>query len=142
MKRTYLLFIFAILFAINSKGNELNLSFSSRPTDTLMSYLEQVDIDNFKNKPIDSLLASIPATPIELKVFSTPSNRTWIFLASHIQIKYPNGSMVVAYVKQFYHMNPYSAGFSWDVNLFRKENTYRIEVYKDAFTCINGDCLE
>ncbi|HMT75522.1 MAG TPA: hypothetical protein PKA77_15725 [Chitinophagaceae bacterium] len=135
-----LFFLLAILFATNSKGNELNLS--CRPTDTLLSYLEQVDIEYFKDKPIDSLLASIPGTPVELKVFSTPSNRTWIFLASYIQIKYSNGSMIFAYVKQFYHMNPYSASFSWDVNLFRKEKAYRIDVYKDSFNCINGDCLE
>jgi hypothetical protein len=78
-------------------------------------------------------------------VYGGSNSQGAVFRARYLTADFTSslyGPGVKIYVKEYTHMTRYSATGAWDVNLFRKEKIYRIDVYKDQNTCINGWCLE
>jgi hypothetical protein len=131
-----------------SRANELN-GMSNRvdtlPTIQLITFLQQMDINSFYDMPVDSFLSAIPSNFYNLKVYGGSNSQGAIFRASRMKVDFVqdgHGPGVIIYVREYTHMNRYSPTGTWDVNLFRQEKIYRIDVYKDQNTCINGWCLE
>lgn len=138
MKAFFVIFCFCVTISANAKSslNDPHKSYS----DTLIFFLQQLNLNNYYNKPVDSLLAVIPATPDSMRVYSNVDSRTRLFFASELTVWYPDGIFLRIFVTQFNFMNPYSSSLSWDSILFRKENIFKVSIYKDSFTCINGWC--
>jgi hypothetical protein len=104
-----------------------------------------MNVESYYGKPVDSFLAAVPANLYNLKVYGGYDSQGALFMASKMPVYFTSdgaGPSAIIYVREFTHMNRYSSTFSWDVNLFRKEKIYKIDVYKDQNTCINGWCME
>lgn len=116
------------------------------PTSQLISFLEQMDVESFYGKPVDSFLLAVPANLYNMKVYGGSNNQGAHFRASEMIVDFTpvrgGGPSAIIFVREFVHMNRYSPNATWDVNLFRREKIYKIEVYKDQNTCINGWCLD
>jgi hypothetical protein len=105
----------------------------SQNGDTTLTYLSSLNLEIYKNKPIDSFLVKIPANYSQLKVMSADNPK----YARILGVKYTNGVFIYIYAHNFRFINPRSETFSWDLNLFRKEDVLRIEVWKQV-DCYNG----
>ena len=102
-------------------------------TDTTLNYLSSINLDLYKNKPIDSFLAIIPSNYIGMKVYGHHIAK----YADVLAVKYSDKVTIYIHVRQFQFINPRSETMSWDINLFRKENIHHIEIWK-AVDCYNG----
>ena len=119
-------------------------------TDTLaipqlIPFMRDLQISNYYNKPVDSFLLAIPANMYGLKVYGGDHSQGAMFKASFLYVDFTpdrSGPCALIYVREYTHMDRFSPTATWDVNLFRKEKIYRIDVYKDQNTCINGECLQ
>ncbi len=114
------------------------------PTLQLITFLQQMNVESYYGQPVDSFLLAVPSNLYNLKVYGGSHSRWLSQRASEMVVDFiqnGNGPGVIIHVREYTHMNRYSPTFTWDVNLFRKEKIYRIEVWKDQNTCINGSCL-
>ncbi len=130
---------------LSASANNIKCSVDTLPTLELITYLQQMDINIFYGKPVDSFLLSIPANFYNLKVYGGSNSQGALFRANYLSVSFVHnidGPGVNIYVREYTHMNRYSPTATWDVNLFRQEKIYKIEVYKDQNTCINGWCLD
>lgn len=114
------------------------LAFAGR-SNAQASLLHQLKTFNYRpyiNHPINDLLTVLPSgyevSPVYARhLYRNPhATEIWLF--------YPNDISVAISVKQFTHMNPYSATSTWDINLFRKENIYTIKLYDSEDKCVVG----
>jgi hypothetical protein len=115
------------------------------PTDQLIPFLEQINVNGYYGMPIDSFLTAIPANIYNEKVYGSANTKPPTVLASHLRLDFTanqNVPGVRIFVREFNHVNKYSSNGLWDITLFRKEKIYRIEIWRDQNTCINGYCLE
>ena len=148
------LLIFIIFFsAVRNKStaaetwvpSNQSISIDTLPTQQLITFLQQMDVQSYYGMPVDSFLMAVPANFYNLKVYSSANSKYPDFKASYLKVDFTfgiNGPGAIIYVRNFTHMNKYNNTGVWDVNLFRQEKIYRIDVYKDQNTCINGWCLE
>ncbi len=146
-KKITIIFTLSVLIFFNSV--KASNSFYKYKTDTLptlqlIPYLQQMPIDLFIGKPIDTLLSYIPSNFYNIKVYPVGiSNRGMMFNAGHLFISFTpdkNGPSIALWVNEFTHMNRYSPNSTWDATLFRKENIFKIQIWKDQNHCIIGDC--
>lgn len=149
MQRIILLLIIALGFRNISLSNQISVSQTRlNSTDTLstlelVAFLETMNVQSYYGMPVDSFLATIPANFYNLKVYSSPASKYPNFKASYLRVDFTTsiyGPGVKIYVREFSHMNKHSSTASWDAALFRQENIYKIEVWSDQNTCINGSC--
>ena len=142
-----------IIFTIQTiQAKNIGLSYPKKgcstdtlPTSELITYLQQLDISSFYGKPVDSFLLAVPANFYAMKVYGGDHSQGAMFRASRLRLDFVNnidGPGVAIYVREYTHMNRYSPTATWDVNLFRQEKIYKIEVWKNQNVCINGSCLE
>jgi hypothetical protein len=108
------------------------------PPDSLALIMYNINLNQFKNQPIDSFIAHIPPTFTSMKVYG--GGRTDI--ADEIIISYPNGIDCYIYIKEFTHMNKYNPtkvkpDLIWDINLARKEKVWFIQIWNNTI-CKNG----
>ena len=125
------------------KTNILVSKVDTLPTTQLVTFLQQMDVESFYGKPVDSFLVAIPANFYNLKIYGGAHSQGARLRASYLSLYFtPHiyGPGVNIYVSEYIHMNRYSPTATWDINLFRQEKVYKIEVYKDQNTCINGSC--
>lgn len=92
--------------------------------------------------PVDSFILAINAIPYDMEVHGSGINKRTMLRASYLWYQYSNGAIIRIYVREYSHMNRYSPTGTWDVLLFRKEKIYKIEIWKNGYTCWKGDCLE
>ena len=109
-----------------------NFVFSQNPDSTL-NYLASLNLNPYKNNPVDSFLTKVPAGYIEMKVLASHNPK----IVNVLSILYSNKVYVWVYVYKFQFMNPRSETFTWDMALFKKENVHHIEVWKNV-DCYNG----
>jgi hypothetical protein len=109
------------------------------PTGELIQFLKQININSYYGKPVDTFMSAVPAIPYELKVYGGDHSRDALFQASYLRYTYSGGLVIRIHVREYKNMKRYSSSATWDVNLFRKERIYKIEVYSDH-DCINGSC--
>jgi hypothetical protein len=115
------------------------------PTTQLISFLEQMDVDSYYGRAVDSFLLAIPSNLFNLKVYGGDNSQGALFRAKCLVVDFtPNstGPRAIIHVRQYTYLNRYSPTATWDVNLFRKEKIYKIEIYKNQTTCINGWCMQ
>ena len=108
------------------------MTFSQTP-DTTLSFLSSLNLNTYKNKPIDSFLIKIPSNYLEMKIMSADNPKYARILA----VKYADKVFLYIYAHNFHFMNPRSETFTWNMALFRKEDVEHIEVWK-AVDCYNG----
>ena len=147
-----MIFIFGLIciLSIPSSASSINMKMGNDNVDTLpipqlITFLQQMNIESYYGKPVDSFLLAIPANLYSLKVYGGSNSQGAHFRASYLAVYFTSniyGPAVNIYVREFTHMNRYHPTANWDVSLFRKEKIYKIDVYKDQNTCINGWCLE
>jgi hypothetical protein len=94
-------------------------------TDTIVPYLTSLDLNYYKNKPVDSFLTVLPTMYNSIVVQSLGNLK----YARIIKVKYPENVRVLIFVKNFQYMNPRSETSHWDINLFKKENLACIEIW-------------
>ena len=94
-------------------------------TDPIYTALNNIDFDNYVNKPIDSILAVIPTfTTAQAKIYGQSTT----YNARVLAIEYPNQVTLLLYPKRFQYMNPYDPSQIWDFSLFRKERAWHISL--------------
>jgi hypothetical protein len=111
------------------------------PTLQLIIFLQQMNVESYYGKPVDSFMLAIDAIPYNMKVYGGSHSKWQSQRASHLWYEYSGGPVIRVYVSEYTHMNRFSLAATWDVNLFRQEKIYKIEVWKDQNTCINGSCM-
>lgn len=122
-----------------------SISIDTLPTQQLITFLQQMNVQSYYGLAVDSFLAAVPANFYNLKVYSSANSKYPYFKASYLKVDFTsgiNGPGAIIYVRNFTHLNKYNNTGVWDVNLFRQENIYKIEVWRNQNTCINGWCLE
>jgi hypothetical protein len=121
--------LLAILFATSNIGK------AQQPLECQLSNL---NLASFINKPIDSLLAKIPAGYTQLIVRGGGN----MFLAGGIAVAYPSeyDIDIRAYDFQYVtqrNVNRVPSAQAWPIHLMRKEKIARIIIYKN-WTVINS----
>ena len=121
MKKYFLSLLLLIAFCNSKALSQLSyclIEISHRnQTDTVPAYLASLNLELFKNKPVDSFLAKIPAGYIKMKIYGGDNPK----IARKMFISYPNDVFIKIIVDEFQYMNPRSESRTWDINLFRKE---------------------
>lgn len=108
------------------------------PADSLTNQLSAIKLLQYNGKPVDSLLAHLPAGYTSMRISGWRSQR----LAEVLYILYPNNISVGIHVRYFQFMNPHLANTAnptenWSISLFKKETIYFSIIFKDP-DCING----
>lgn len=134
LHRKILVIIFcfiALTFFCN--GNTVRIN-SYLPIDTVREALNAIPIDNYVGKPIDSLIAHLPATFQSRRfTLNLPKSHRVKHVRSLVY-SYKNGDKVEIFVKRYQFMNPIDPNEVWDFNLFRKEIAFVIQITsKDGF---------
>ncbi len=103
------------------------------PPDTTLTYLMALNIESYKNRPVDSFLLVLPANYLIKKVYGRGRPK----YADVLIVTYPNGVAVHVVVRRFTHMNQRSNTLQWDINLFKLENIDHIEIHAGP-VCVKG----
>ena len=125
MKKHFRIILFLFFAAANFSYSQTG--------DTTLTYLANLNLNNFKNKPVDSFIAVIPGNYIRMRIAS-PGNPKY---AEVLSVLYADKVYAWIYVYDFQFMNPRSETSRWDISLFKKEKIHHIEIWK-AVTCYNG----
>lgn len=134
MKKLIILISF-IAFKTNISAKEYLIY----PPDSLALMLYKINLNPFKNQPVDSFIAHIPQSYSSIHVTSGSRIET----ADEIIISYPNGIDCYVYIKEFTHMNPHTnlntnpPTRNWDVTLARQEKVWFIQIWNKS-NCKNG----
>jgi hypothetical protein len=123
-KVIYLIFVAAFL---NNK--KLYAQIKTSVYDSICS----IDFVNYMNKPVDSFLNVLPKGNHPLQLFGHLKNNKIYFLG----FDYPDGTEVIIKVKKYRYMNPVDLNRKWNIDLYKKENIFFINVIsKDGkFKC-------
>ena len=146
MKRRFAFFILILIYIgkgqIHARGlsNRPFISIDTLPTFDLINYLQQMNVQSYYGKPVDTFLLAIPANFYNMKVYGGSNSQGAHFRASYLVVDFTNspaGPGVKIYVRQFAHLNKYSPNATWDIGLFRLETIHKIEIGANQNTCIN-----
>ncbi len=138
MKYITCLFVMFTIFTTVKAGSTTSVLIKEKSdvNDTTLAYLLSLDLEYYKGKPIDSLLAVLPANYSDRRIGGWDN----AFYARLLYVRYPDSSMVVIIVKDFTHLTQrYSREMNWDFNLFRKETIFCIEIYKTGKGLLKPD---
>ena len=148
MRHQFFVIFFTLFISFNASANNYVVKQRSRQSysvqDTTLAYLLSIDFNRYIGKPVDSILAVLPANFTSRTILGLGNFR----YARMLAIEYPDSSMMIIVVKNFVYMNQYSSTMTWDLNLFKKETTFCIAVYgKDGLKrpdeeCDPYDCLK
>ena len=136
----YIIF-FIVLFIINAKAKaevpaDVLIKENRGVNDTTLAYLLSLDLEYYKGKPIDSLLAVLPTNYTYRKIGGWDN----AFYAQRLAIRYADSSLVIIVVKDFVHLTQrYSRELNWDFNLFKKEKIFCIAIYKTGKGLLKPD---
>jgi hypothetical protein len=132
------LIIIGMFLYIQSYCKEYNYRKIAPSDTTVLPQILSLPLSTYIGKPVDSLIAHLPAGYINTKITGWRSIR----LAEILHIVYPNNVVVEIHVKNFQYMNPHWVNTgnptqNWSVALFRKE-TISFAIIFNGSTCING----
>ncbi len=150
MKRAlFIITLFLITSTVEAesiKSDANSFSTDTLPTEELTTFLKDLDLASYYGKPVDTLMAAIPANFYNLKVYGGGISKSTIFYASEMPVYFTplttSGPSMVVYVREFTHLTRYSSTRTWDVNLFRKEKIFKVSIYDSRGQCINGNCMD
>ena len=104
--------------------------------ETTLAYLLSLNLEYYKGKPVDSLLAVLPANYSYRRIGGWDNS----FYAKRLAVRYPDSSLVIIIVKDFTHLTQrYSRERNWDFNLFKKEKIFCIAIYKTGKGLLKPD---
>ena len=127
-----------IVLALCLRSVKASAQAPARASDSLEAKLSAMDLCAYEGKPVDSLLAHLPAGYIAMQIGGWRSQR----LAEVLYVIYPGKVYVGIHVRDFQFMNPHLVNTSnpkqnWDINLFRKEKI-TFSIMFNGPGCING----
>ncbi|MBL7729614.1 MAG: hypothetical protein JNM88_00435 [Chitinophagaceae bacterium] len=122
--RKHLLIILFLWFTTNQQS-------FSQTTDSTLSALLAIDETQYINKPLDSIIAVLPAGYVEMRVFGIRTT------ARFLGIKYPNKIWINLNVREFLTMNPDDTNKVWNVNQMRTEKLHSVSIHKGS-ACYSG----
>ena len=102
-------------------------------TDTTLTYLLSLNLNDYRNSAVDSFLSILPANYQSKKVIGGGRPK----YADALMVVYPNEIVVFIVVRTFTHMNPKSNTLQWNINLFKLENIDHIEIHNGS-SCVKG----
>lgn len=108
---------------------KLSSYFDIPPIDTVREILNGLNIDDYVDKPADSIIAHLP-TNYTRRFFTYVipiSNRVKYFVRSLV-FKYKNGDRVEIIVNTHNYVNPIDPNKNWDLALYKKENVHVISI--------------
>ncbi len=99
------------------------------PIDTIRQYLMILNIDNLVDKPVDSVISNLPQNFVsrEFTHAIKIAHRVKYHVLSLVY-EYRNGDRVEIFVKKYRYMNPVDPNKIWDLNKYKKETTYVIQI--------------
>lgn len=105
---------------------------TTKAQSSIQTQLTSLNLTSLLNKPIDSLIAIIPAGYTEITVTSGCN----VFLAGGVIISYPNNFSIDISAKDFQfvtrsNINRLQPALAWPVNLMRKEKIGSVKIYKN-----------
>jgi hypothetical protein len=103
----------------------------TQTTDSTLNQLLNIDSASFVNKPLDSIIAVLPAGYIEMRVVGIRNT------ARNLRIMYANRVWIDLHVRQFNYMNPVDIYRIWNISLMRKESLNKVAIYK-GINCYKG----
>lgn len=112
----------------------LLFSKSSKAQNSVVDSLMAINEISYIGKPLDSLIAKLPAGYIKIFV-----RGLFLQKARCITVQYPGWIWIDLHVREFTHMNPVDSNGVWDINLMRKEKLYGIAIYNDINCLKNCD---
>lgn len=127
------------LFIIIAQWSKANTSeYFTACSDTVVTYLKQLDLYSFKYKPMDTLIVKLPQSYISMKVRGAWRTEH----ADVLVIEYPNEVVVEIYALHTTYINPENPNKLppdqvWSPALMRKENISYVKIW-DRSECING----
>ncbi len=123
-KIIYLIFIAAFLF--NGKA-------ISQTNASVYDTICKIDFSYYMNKPVDSFLRILPTGYYPLQLFGHLKNNRIYFLG----FDYPDGTEVIIKVKKYRFMNPTDPNRIWDIDMYKKEDVFFINVISNdgKFKC-------
>ena len=98
--------------------------------------ISSINLPFYYNKPINIFLADLAdAYPgcILSSIYANDNLR----MGTRVNVYYSNHMGFVLIVKNFQYMNSFSPTGNFDINLFRKENIHRIELW-NVEDCVHG----
>lgn len=104
-------------------------------TDSRVNALMAINESHYIGKPLDSIIAVLPAGYIEMKIIAS----THRYTARKIRVKYANEVWIELHVREFTHMNPRDENRIWNITLMRKEKLYKTVIYKHTECFRNCD---
>ncbi|MBS1760480.1 MAG: hypothetical protein JST23_10190 [Bacteroidetes bacterium] len=121
------LFVFFLSFVKISKA---------QTADSIVNHLLAINENSYIGLPLDSIIAHLPSGYTEMKILDLRNT------ARSLCIKYPNKVWIELHVRQFIHINPFSANKFWDLNAFKLEKLYKTTIYKNNNCYRNCDLRE
>jgi hypothetical protein len=150
MKNTIICVLVFCLFSVTElRANNIcirpSCTTDTLPTVDLISFLQQLSVQDYYGRPVDTLLLAIPANFYNMKVYGGSNSQGANFRASYLSVDFtanPAGPGIKIYVRQFNHLTRYSPTATWNISLFRLENIDRVEIWANQNICINGSCMQ
>jgi len=134
-----ILIIFALIYFIRHQGISMHRANKNKSLkqDTLIISLGTLNLSNFYDKPIDSLIAKIPQNFQSMKVLGGSKDDR----AGKLLVSYNSNVYIVIRVREFTHLDPTNPDKvlpeqRWSTTLMRKEKIYSIKIY-NGNTLIN-----
>ncbi len=103
--------------------------------DSIANKLIAMDETAFIGKPLDSIIAYLPAGYDQLKIISGGHQYT----ARYLRLRYPGKVYIELHVREFQFMNPVDRNRVWNINLMRKEKLFKTVIYKHTDCYRNCD---
>jgi hypothetical protein len=136
MKNIFLILLFVLVLVQFLSANESVEGVSNYKCynkiyliDTVREILNGLNIDDYVDKPADSIIAHLP-TNYTRRFFTYVipiSNRVKYYVRSLV-FKYRNGDKVEIIVNTHNYVNPIDPNKNWDLTLYKKENVHVISI--------------
>lgn len=100
------------------------VSFNSYSQNPVFTQLSQINLANYVEKPVDSILSLLPPGYTSGFVGYITSNKVKYFFA-----KYSDGTKLVIYVKDYQFMNPIDPNRVWNIDQFKHEAVWYVRLW-------------
>ncbi len=87
--------------------------------------INKIDVDSYKNKPVELLLSDIGEDFTDYKFIDDPPLKL-----IGCQFNYKNDIRVMVYISSFEHVERFNADRKWELNNFKNEKVLDIKIVK------------
>jgi hypothetical protein len=131
MKKYFIIImLFIISFSAFSKAYVNEIEQPPNPVDSIMiNFINSINLDNYLNKPLDSLLSIIP-----FQIQQTSFVTTMKCKIRRVYVRYSDAVTLVIWVDNYQFMNPVNCRAEFDFSLFKRENLSTVILEKNYKT--------